>query len=57
MDYGKNDIFPSPTSDLDGKRISIKRYRKIENVGKQDNNTVYLPFNNGEFLLLKYDIK
>jgi hypothetical protein len=56
MDYGKNDIFPLPMTTYQGKRIYIKRYKKIkveEIVEKNDR--IYLSMNADFALMLKYE--
>lgn len=55
MDYGKNDIFPPARTVVDGKEVRILRYRKIAADARKDQEGfLYLPFENGEWLKLKY---
>lgn len=56
MDYGKNSIFPLPTTIYNGNPIIIKRYKKIAVKDKRESaNKLYIPFNNEELLMLKYE--
>ncbi|MBP5465016.1 MAG: hypothetical protein J6Y13_07605 [Treponema sp.] len=55
MDYGKNDIFPLPTTELDGRKIMIKRYKLVDvRPEKEDKNSICLPFGT-RYLMLRYD--
>ena len=55
MDYGKNDIFPLPVTELDGRKITIKRYKLVDaGEKKEDGHRIYLPLA-GKFLMLRYD--
>lgn len=54
MDYGKNEIFPLPTTWFSGKRISVKRYRIVETDERiEGGNRIYLPLGNA-YLMLRY---
>ncbi len=54
VDYGKNDIFPLPIAELDGRQIQIKRYKVVDEIGLRDNR-VYIPYKN-KYLMLAYNI-
>lgn len=57
MDYGKNGIFPLPTTVYNEQLICIKRYKKAGIKDKCDsNNRLYLPFDTENALMLKYEI-
>lgn len=54
LDYGKNEIFPLPVTELDGKKIAIKRYRLVgADERKDEGQRIYIPFA-GKFLMLCY---
>lgn len=58
MDYGKNDIFPAPVTQMGDDVIRIRRYQKVGSCevkqGQQDR--IYLPLNDEYYLMLKYDV-
>ncbi len=54
VDYGKNDIFPLIQTVVNEKKVCITRY-KITGINDPANkDEIYIPFNNGKFLRLKY---
>ena len=55
IDYGKNDIFPQATTEIDKKRVRILRYKRIEaeKMVKKE-NVIFLKFDDGDYLQLKY---
>ncbi|WP_157197466.1 formyltransferase family protein [Methanomicrobium mobile] len=58
MDYGKNDLFPHPTTIYNGHMITVKRYKKVSSEEKMDSaNKLYIPFGDGMFLMLRYDMR
>lgn len=57
MDYGKNDIFPLPVTYYNGRKICIKKYKKIkaEEI-KESDNKIFLPYGRDFYLMLRYDV-
>lgn len=55
VDYGKNDIFPSMRTRIDGHEAEILRYRKITpDKRKEGDDFLYLPLGESELLKMKY---
>lgn len=55
VDYGKNDIFPSVKTVIDGRKAEILRYRKISpDKLKEGEGFLYLPIDRDTLLKLKY---
>lgn len=55
MDYGKYPIFPMPTTKYDGKKVVIKRYRKIDSCKvKRKENAIYIDINDEYVLEMFY---
>lgn len=58
LDYGKNSIFPNPSTVINGQKVYVKRYKKVNLTEKQDgDNKVYLPFADKTYLMIKYAIE
>lgn len=55
VDYGKNNIFPPIISFLKNKKIIIKRYKRVAEKRLEHDDKIYLPFETGGFLMLKYE--
>ena len=55
VDYGKNDIFPSMHTMIDGKEAEILRYRKITpDKRKEEKGFLYLQLDDGNLLKMKF---
>ena len=56
-DYGKNDIFPAVSTEIDGKKVIIKRYKKmLRSEAEEKDNRIFLPLDEEHVLMLKYDV-
>lgn len=55
VDYGKSGIFPPLQMEVLGKRAEILRYRKVAPEKKKEGTDIlYLPFEDGDLLKIKY---
>lgn len=56
IDYGKNRIFPFPTTNYKNNTIKIKRYKKVRNADRQDaENKLFIPYDDQYLLMLQYE--
>lgn len=59
-DYGKSDIFPPMCTELNGQKIRISNYKKIDNDGinemQYNEKQILIPFDSEKVLRLKYKL-